>query len=227
MQQNLAATDEELEAAFNELENLTYATIDSLEGLKLNYSQELISSLSRDLAQGRIALDKKISDLKEQVTKIVERSQNFDNLDIGKCTSNSYYSGLDDYRTDLLKSLQGCLSEKHTLIDSTVNTNWGNLMVLSTNFLSCSDRSIRDCSGNDACSDLVLDEINFVKVKVSNALNLMGASILNSVDGFSRRCIERSLSEADYHLADVLEVVTGCVNNVLAGSPTIICEFSK
>jgi hypothetical protein len=104
---------------------------------------------------------------------------------------------------------------------------WFDVFRLGSDYLTCTQKAIEDCKGDEACNDQIIAEIAEKKTAAASSLNLLTVEMHDYVDSVPVNCKERILMDVFSYSSDYVEFVSACIDSVISPSLPRICTVSK
>jgi hypothetical protein len=224
-QQVLGATDQEVEDAYSDFENATKAILQETADMRDYYMANSSENVDFIIRDGKLALDFKIAETNQLIQKMAARTDGYEYIDATKCFLGTT---LEMYVDDALDRLEFCLYDlRYITAYNMVFAKWFDIYRLGNDYLTCTQKAIEDCKGDEACNDQIIAEIAEKKEAAASSLNLLAVEMHNYVDSVPVNCKDRILMDVFSFASDYVEYVSACIDSNISPSLPRICTVWK
>jgi hypothetical protein len=226
-QQVLGATDQEVEDAYSDFENATYAVFEETEAVRQNYTNNFLENVALIRLDGKLAMNKKIEETNQLIQKLAARTDGYENIDVTECTQGMD-TILQTYVDDALDRMDDCLYNwRYNTGFNVMSARWTDIVHLGMDYLTCTQKAMEDCKGDEACNDQIITEIAQKKEEATYTLNLFAVDMYNSLDSVPVNCKDRILMDVFSYSSDIVEYVSTCMDRVISSFVPLMCTVSK
>ncbi|XP_063920108.1 uncharacterized protein LOC135135077 [Zophobas morio] len=227
LQQVFSATDDEVQQAYTELEDLTYEAFEKWDAIRTNYTERFLENLALDRLDAKLTMDSRLGETLDKVNALIERTNVFDSVDTTECIWGLNES-LTALRASSLESLDICLYDnRYTTGFNIVAAKWTTIVHLGMDFLVCTQRAAADCQGDEACGDKIITEIEQKKTDSPMTINMLGENMIATLDSLPIRCKDQILTQYNDNLADTVETVGSCIDRLISSFAPLLCSADK
>jgi hypothetical protein len=220
-QQVLGATDQEVEDAYSDFENATKTILQETADMRDYYMRNFGDYMQLILQDGELALNKKVEETNQLTQLMAARTD----IDVTKCFPGTT---VEMYANDAHDRMDSCLFDlRYNTAYNMVLAKWFDVFRLGSDYLTCTQKAIEDCKGDEACNDQIIAEIAEKKTAAASSLNLLTVEMHDYVDSVPVNCKERILMDVFSYSSDYVEFVSACIDSVISPSLPRICTVSK